>query len=264
MAHLNLRGRRIGPIDGVLFDKDGTLSHSEPQLKILADARIAEAKRQFAAQGASGNDLNELEGLLVRTYGRNRDGVMPDGTLAVASRQHNILSTATVFAQMALGWAKALLLAEDVFDRVDAQWQDLHPDGHPVSLLPAASTMLRALKDAGVICAVISNDTTDGIQAFLKHHHLTDMFAAVWSADCLPCKPDPAAVHALCEQLNVPVERCALIGDADTDLLMAKRAGIAAAIGYVAGWHRCPDLTAHDYLIHHWQDLTVVPPSAQP
>ena len=264
MAHLNLRGHRIGPIDGVLFDKDGTLSHSEPQLKILADARIAEAKRQFAALGTSSEDIKELGALLVRTYGRSKDGVLPDGTLAVASRQHNILSTATVLAQMALGWPKALLMAEDIFDRVDVQWQALHPRGHSVSMLPAASTMLRSLKDAGVICAVISNDTTDGIQAFLRYHNLTDMFAAVWSADCLPCKPDPAAVHALCSQLNLSVDRCALIGDADTDLLMAKRAGIGAAIGYVAGWHRSPDLTAHDHLIHHWQDLTVVQPSGRP
>jgi len=264
LAHFNLRGQSIGPIDGVLFDKDGTLSHSEPQLKTLADARIEEAKRQFSAQGASSEDIDELEALLVRTYGRNQDGVLPDGPLAVASRQHNILSTATVFAQMGLGWPKALLMAEDVFDCVDVQWQAKHPNGHPVSMLPAASTMLRSLREAGVICAVISNDTTDGIQAFLRHHNLTEMFAAVWSADCWPCKPDPAAVHALCSQLNLSVDRCALIGDADTDLLMAKRAGIGAAIGYVAGWHRSPDLTAHDHLIHHWQDLTVEKPSGQP
>ena len=262
MAHLKLRGHRIGPIDGVLFDKDGTLSHSEPQLKILADARVAEARRQFADLGASQKDVSELEALLLRTYGRINEGVLPDGPLAVASRQHNILSTATVFAQLSLGWPKALLMAEDVFDRVDDQWQTLHPTGQPVSMLPAASTMLRSLKEAGVICAVISNDTTDGIAAFLKHHQLTDLFTAVWSADCSPCKPDPAAVHALCDQLNLSVDRCALIGDADTDLLMAKRAGIGAALGYVAGWHRSPDLTAHDHLIHHWQDLTVVQTSA--
>ena len=263
MAHFNLRGHCIGPIDGVLFDKDGTLSHSEPQLKILADARIREAKHQFSVQDATSERISELESLLVRTYGRIQGGVSPDGPLAVASRQHNILNTATVFAQMGLSWPKALLMAKDVFDRVDAQWHSLHPNGNPVSMLPAAHTMLQSLKDAGVICAVISNDTTDGIQAFLTHHKLTDMFSAVWSADCFPCKPDPAAVHALCAQLNVSVERCALIGDADTDLLMAKRAGIGAAIGYVAGWHRSPDLTAHDHLIHHWQELTVVQPRGQ-
>ena len=43
MAQLLLKGRQFGPIHGVLFDKDGTLSHSEPHLLALADARIDKA-----------------------------------------------------------------------------------------------------------------------------------------------------------------------------------------------------------------------------
>ena len=40
MAFLALRGEPIGQLDAVLFDKDGTLSHSEPLLTRLARARI--------------------------------------------------------------------------------------------------------------------------------------------------------------------------------------------------------------------------------
>ena len=47
MAHLLLRGVPLGPptggifrIDAVLFDKDGTLSHSEAMLQALATARV--------------------------------------------------------------------------------------------------------------------------------------------------------------------------------------------------------------------------------
>jgi len=52
MAHLSLRGHSLGLIRGVLFDKDGTLSHSEPHLIELADARIEEIIRVFASRGA--------------------------------------------------------------------------------------------------------------------------------------------------------------------------------------------------------------------
>jgi phosphoglycolate phosphatase len=48
-----------------------------------------------------------------------------------------------------------------------------------------------------------------------------------------------------------------LIGDADTDLMMARQAGVGVTLGYVAGWHREPTLTAHEHLISHWSDLTV-------
>ena len=40
MAHLKLKDRELGSVQGVLFDKDGTLSHSEPRLIELADARL--------------------------------------------------------------------------------------------------------------------------------------------------------------------------------------------------------------------------------
>ena len=53
MAHLKLKDRNLGSFQGVLFDKDGTLSHSEPRLIELADARINEALRRFRLRSAS-------------------------------------------------------------------------------------------------------------------------------------------------------------------------------------------------------------------
>lgn len=256
MAHLKLKDRALGSVQGVLFDKDGTLSHSEPRLIELADARIEEAGRQFSSQGASATVLQELDDLLARTYGRCEGGVIPDGTLAVASRHHNLLSTATVFCQMNLSWPQSLILAQEVFDHVDRHRQTLHPDGDPIELLPDAGRLLRELSAAGIICAVISNDTTEGIENFLHQHHLNDCISGLWSADHHPAKPDPGAVEGLCSQLGLTVENCALIGDADTDLLMARQAGIGLTLGYLAGWHREPTLTAHEHLISHWSELT--------
>ena len=40
MVCLQLRGTGLGDVDAVLFDKDGTLSISEPQLLTLAKARV--------------------------------------------------------------------------------------------------------------------------------------------------------------------------------------------------------------------------------
>ena len=259
MAHLYLRGRDLGPVGGVLFDKDGTLSHSEPRLIELADDRIEECISRFQRRGASRTTLLELKRLLERTFGRSPDGIIPDGTLAVASRRHNLLSTATVFCQMDLSWPQSLLLAEEVFDQVDAHRQKRQPGGEPVGLLPDASRLLHELADAGIICAVISNDTTAGIQQFLDQHQLHDCISGLWSADHNPAKPDPGAVQGLCSQLNLTAETCALIGDADTDLLMARKAGIGLPLGYVAGWHREPTLTGHEHLISHWNELTATP-----
>ena len=106
--------------------------------------------------------------------------------------------------------------------------------------------------------AVISNDTADGITRFLTHHQLNDIFAPGWSADDHPRKPDPQAVRSLCQRLNLQPECCALIGDAETDLVMARDAGIGVVLGYRGGWQRQPQLTTSPHCFEHWSELEVI------
>ena len=152
-------------------------------------------------------------------------------------------------------WPEALRLAQQSFNLVD---QDLEHASRPSALLPYAETLLQGLKASGVRNAVISNDTTSGIQQFLKHHRLSATIEAVWSADDQPRKPDPKAVELLCQQLHLDPNRCALIGDAETDLQMAKQAGIGCVIGFTGGWTLRPELPSADHLLETWNDLAIV------
>ncbi|QNG27186.1 HAD family hydrolase [Synechococcus sp. HK01-R] len=260
MATLLLNGEALAEIDGVLFDKDGTLSHSEPHLISLARRRIeaiAERMQHLPLRVVSNAlDTKSLRSLLEKAYGLNSEGVRPDSLLAVASKQHNLAATATVLSLVGVPWPQALLLAEESFASVE---QSLPPDEEDGStpLLPDAKRLIQALNKAGVTCAVISNDTHEGIQRFLRHHQLEHAVSGIWSAEHQPSKPDPAAVHRLCESLQLNHRRCALVGDADSDLLMGRRAGVAVTLGYVAGWREPPTLTAHEHLVHHWRDLQV-------
>ena len=47
MQEILLQGNPIGSVNGILFDKDGTLVNSEKRLLMLAKLRISEAKKQF-------------------------------------------------------------------------------------------------------------------------------------------------------------------------------------------------------------------------
>ncbi|MFM1812691.1 MAG: hypothetical protein RLZZ336_1629 [Cyanobacteriota bacterium] len=269
MAHLQLRGQLLvdgqglpQTIDAVLFDKDGTLSISEPMLETLAEARVFHC---LALTRDHDPDLAEaaaaeLEALLRRAYGlpalgRGTGGIHPAGTTAVGSRSHNLISTATVLSQVGLGWPDALELSEAVFAATDA----LHGEGAPQP--PQATDGLHELVErlvaAGVRCAVISNDGVPGIEAFLQAHDLTHRFSGLWSADHTPCKPDPQAVHGLCQELGVSAARCALIGDANSDLRMARAAGVPVVLGYTAAWRMAPPLDPHFERLQHWQELTV-------
>jgi len=262
MAHLLLRGVPLGPpgweIEAVLFDKDGTLSHSEPMLEGLAQERIRTCLRLTPPHLEEPPQwTHDLQELLSRAYGIRAGRIDPAGITAVASRDHNLIATATALTQMGLGWPAALAVSEQVFALTD----DLHGQGagHRPQPTPGVASLLASLRQAGIGCAVISNDHETGIRAFLAAHGLQDRFQGLWSADHRPAKPDPRAVHALCAELGVEPSRCALVGDADSDLRMAVAAGVPVVLGYRGGWREPPPLREDGPRLGHWSELQVAP-----
>ena len=266
MAWLALRGQPLTDergipweIDAVLFDKDGTLSISEPMLQTLAQARVFQClqllEQRHPELVANTAQSTAADALLRRAYGLHDAGVHPAGSTAVGSRAHNLISTATVLAEVGLGWPEALELAEAAFAATD----NLHGQGSPQR--PEATDGLHALvaelTAAGVLCAVISNDEVAGIEAFLRSHQLEHQFSGLWSAEHTPRKPDPEAVHGLCAELGVIPQRCALIGDANSDLRMARAAGVPVVLGYTAAWSSTPPLDPSFEQLQHWSELTL-------
>jgi len=264
MAVLILRGQPLAdatgtpfPIEAVLFDKDGTLCISEPMLHSLASARVFHAcelllQRHPELPARKGDELGQL---LQRAYGLCESAINPAGATAVGSRSHNLISTATALAQVGLGWPEALELSESVFAATDG----LHGQGseHRPIATAGLHDLVQSLQDEGVFCAVISNDDEAGIEAFLASQNLRPRFQVLWSADHSPRKPDPAAVHAVCAQLGIQASRCALIGDANSDLRMAQQAGVPVVLGYGAGWSISPPLDPLFPCLQHWSELQV-------
>ncbi|MDA0717921.1 MAG: HAD-IA family hydrolase [Cyanobacteria bacterium] len=264
MAKLFLRGQPLAdatgtpfPIEAVLFDKDGTLCISEPMLHALAEARVFHARQLLLLRhpelpASQGDELGQL---LKRAYGLSNSAIHPAGSTAVGSRSQNLISTATALAQVGLGWPEALELSESVFAATDG----LHGQGskHRPIATDGLHDLMNALQESRVVCAVISNDDEAGIESFLASQNLRSKFQALWSADQNPRKPDPAAVHALCAQLGIQAKRCALIGDANSDLRMAQQAGVPVVLGYGAGWSIAPPLDTSFACLQHWRELQV-------
>ncbi len=259
MFELLLQGHPIGKIKAVLFDKDGTLSNSESHLLKLSSMRVKEAIKRFHSANTNNQTKEELESLLYKSYGQSSDrSLKPTGTIAVASRKDNLTTTATIFCLMGETWPNSIELAQEVFKTVDKRINELPTRSERNHLLPGAMKMLNELSSNGVICALISNDSRSGIQGFLRDNKLTDKFSChFWSAEHIPTKPDPGAIKGLCHSLGLAPEECAMVGDSDSDMRMAREANIKISLGYISGWTSTPLLTAQDHIIEQWDDFKV-------
>jgi phosphoglycolate phosphatase len=260
MARVFLRGEVLmsagspADIHAVLFDKDGTMSKSEPQLFALASSRIHHCLN--LARQSPQDEEGMLHLLLKKAYGLHPEGsgLDPAGITAVAARDHNLISTAVAFTLVGHGWPESLELAHEAFRLADLE--------RPSNTAWAETTdglreMLSALQACAVACAVISNDEASGIERFLENHGLAHSIGAIWSADHHPRKPDPRAIHQLCERMDVDPAECALIGDANSDLRMAQNAGVGVVLGYGGGWERPVALDPAFPLVEHWSELAV-------
>ncbi len=256
MEKLLLKGNPIGEINGILFDKDGTLINSEDRLFFLSQSRVEESIKLFTKQGYSSEVINQLKDLLFKAYGLSKKTVNPNGSVAIASRQDNLITTATVFCILGKHWSNAIQDANNVFDKTTKKYLSIKNNLTKETLLPGLIAFLNQSKKKNIKLGLISNDSRNGIKEFLKDKEIEVFFPIFWSSEDHPPKPNPDAIKKLCALMNIKPSECALIGDADTDMRMASRGNIALALGYTAGWETSPLIYEHHHLISHWDELT--------
>ncbi len=257
MPQLILRGKRVGIVDGVLFDKDGTLIRSENRLLELAKLRVTEAFRIYKERRIRTINLKELNRLLMLTYGIHNNQVNPNSSLAIASKKDNIISTATVLAILGESWPEAIQLSYEIFKSADSLLKNKTNFSNKDELLPGVEQLLNSLRKAKIKVGIISNDSEIGIKKFVKEFQLEKYFQYFWSSEDFPPKPDPNAVIKLCDQMKTQPSSCALVGDSETDLLMARKSNIKVVCGYVSGWSIKPSLYEYDHLIQDWDELSI-------
>lgn len=95
-------------------------------------------------------------------------------------------------------------------------------------LYPQVREVLQALREQGILLAVVTNKEQRYTQAVLDAHRLTPLFDRVVSGDSLPTrKPHPAGVLACLEQFRVSSQRALFVGDSSIDVATARNAGVA-------------------------------------
>ena len=255
MPKILLRGEFIGDFKGILFDKDGTLTYSEYYLFRLANLRIEKIINIIQNIKISIKIIDLIK-LLNDSYGLNKNGVNPNGSLAIASRKDNLICTANILIIAGINqWSKALDIAKRAFLEADKNLELIKFD---IPLINGVLKTIENLHKSGFKIAIISNDGEKGVKNFIQKNHLQDKISAYLSGDDIPQKPDPNAVLKLCKMINLKPSECILIGDSNFDLKMASDAKIGFSIGFLSGWSVKPELTYQNDLLVNWDDILTI------
>jgi phosphoglycolate phosphatase len=219
--------RRL-PVVAIIFDLDGTLIDSAPDIAGALNLLLAEQGRAPLATSA------------IRA-------MIGDGSAELVRR-----------AFVATGAA----LPEDRLGKIVERYIDIYAR-HPVTpgcVYPGVRETLKALAAAGIRMGLCTNKPARVVTGLLPALNLAHCFGVVCGGDTLTTrKPDPAPLLWALDRLGLPAieapARAVMVGDGRNDVLAARAAGVpVVAVSY--GYSRVPaaELGA-DLVINHFSQL---------
>lgn len=223
-------------IKAIIFDKDGTLADSENFLRELAFKRA----RLIDAQ------IPGIYEPLLMAFGVENDYLNPTGLMAVGSNKENQIVSAGYIAETGRSWFESLAIAEQCFTNAEKSFPSR---GNTSPLFTGSLEILQTLKQEGLKIAILSADTTVGVQEFVENHQLTTYIDLIMGVDSGLSKPDPRLYLQACDKLGVKPENSLMIGDSQGDIAMAKNAQAGGVIGICWKYPQAPHLESADVVI---------------
>jgi phosphoglycolate phosphatase len=218
------------PFDLIMFDLDGTLVETAPE---IMDA-VNDTLRQFALTEVTQQQVNDWIG----------HGTRELLVQALADRTGSTADAVRTGAQLAT-----------ILPVYDSHYQQRC--GTRSHLYPHVRETLQALRAQGVKLAVVTNKEGRYTQVVMDVHTLGPLFDAVVSGDTFATKkPNPAGVAHCLAQFGVAADRALFVGDSSIDAATARNAGVPVWLlpyGYNMG--QPIEACAPDRLIQDFSEL---------
>jgi phosphoglycolate phosphatase len=201
----------------ILFDLDGTLIDSAPDLALAVNHMLTRIGRE------------EISPTMIRSWVGNG---------------------ARVLVQRGLSGQMAMTdnLDPELLEKSLAIFLDFYAKNLCVDTVtyPHVRSSLKILKAKGYQLAIVTNKPYDFIQPILDGLKLNGLFELLVGGDTLEKrKPDSSPLHYACKKLGVSVHQCVMVGDSKNDILAANAANMQS-IGLSYGYNYGEDINEHD------------------
>jgi 2-phosphoglycolate phosphatase len=217
------------PIDTVLFDLDGTLLDTAPDLAFALNSVLIEQQREALAFETIRPWVSHGATFLIT----NGFQLSDDDSAIPALRKR---------------------LIEIYIDNI----------AKDTDFFEGMEQVLNHLENQGINWGIVTNKMTYLTEPLLEQLELNHRSSCTVCGDTLSvAKPDPAPLHHACQLINTDSERCIYIGDAPRDIEAGRAAGmrtLVALYGYIGNEDKPEQWGATDMLqqpldLLSWLDL---------
>ena len=201
----------------ILFDLDGTLINSAPDLALAVNHMLVTLDRDMFPEDII-------------------DGWVGNGALMLVQRALSGKRTVDDSLDDAM-----VQNALDIFLKYYAK--NLCNETIPY---PHVKTTLNTLKKKGYRLSIVTNKPFAFVEPILEGLGMNGLFELILGGDSLPLKkPDPAPLLHVGEKLGVSVKTCVMVGDSKNDILAANACGMQS-VGVTYGYNYGEDIGVHN------------------
>ena len=213
--------RRVGDLKFtdkkvIIFDFDGTLIDSEPDLALARKHMLEQLNREVYSQEMISHWVgNGAETLVKRALSGS---VVIDKSI----KQKLFENALNIFLKF---YAQNLCVK--------------------TYLYPNVKETLEQLKKKGYTMVIVTNKPANFVAPILKGLKIDEFFEFYLGGDSLERrKPDPMPLLYVCEKFNITVNECVMIGDSKNDIISANSAKIES-VGVTYGYNYGEDISTY-------------------
>jgi len=225
VAAITVQGQTY-EIEGILFDKDGTLLE-------FSSLWVSWAKQLLDDVGEKANLSMIDRETLANELGFNvqSNNWDPKGPLCIGSLDQVITIVSINLYRKGFSWDESIQMATESWEKIEAR-EDWKSSIRPVDGL---YQFLRCATASSLKLGVVTSDNYDQAIKHLRALKIESYFSAIIGHDQVARgKPYPDMVEVACKKMNMSPERTLMIGDSNGDMILGRRSKAKANIGIVA------------------------------